>query len=521
MDNCLFFSFEFREDKKIWNRANVIVDNPLISTNYMLYMYIITTPIPYTNAAPHLGHLLEGIYTDTIRRYQNEIKQNSTLLTMGLDQHGLKIYQLANELKIDPAEFVESTGKIFTDLWESFDIKYDTFIPTHSTRHVLLAQSIFRTLKKNGHIYEKNYKGNYCVGCEDFYAPTQLIEGGLCPVHLTKPIEMEETNQFFRLSNFEQAILDFLDVVEVYPENTKNEWRSFVKQGLIDVSCTREKSRLPWGIEVPDDQDQVMYVWIEALLNYCTALFTLEEVKGMGDIEILNKIRDSYPIDLMYCSKEIAKFHLVIFPALLTALDIPLPKKCVCHGMINDSRGVKMSKSLGNVITPSEVKEIYTNDEIRFIFLHEINLIGDSEFNWDRIKENYNIFLANNYGNIFTRVTTLIQKFGYAINNESLEYNWDDYHQYFENGNSKLAFDEIFKACSFGNEYMEQTKPWELAKDESKHDEIKKILGKLLNHLKEIAFYSKPFLPDTSNILIDQLTKEEIVKISPVFLRKQ
>ncbi|MGL4757803.1 MAG: methionine--tRNA ligase [Patescibacteria group bacterium] len=492
-------------------------DNNLIIHN----MYIITTPIPYTNAEAHLGHLLEGLYTDTIRRYQQFIKKSPTLLTMGLDQHGLKIYQTAIEKGLKPEVFVENTGQTFLKLWHDFDVKFDTFVPTHSKRHIKITQALFRTLKKNGHIYEKEYKGSYCVGCEDFYAPSQLIEENKCPIHLKPVIELQEINQFFRLSEFEEEINNFLDVVQIYPENIKNEWRSFMKQGLLDVSCTREKSRLPWGIEVPDDDKQVMYVWIEALMNYCTAIFTEEESESMSDEQIVEKLRNTYPIDLMYCSKEIAKFHLIIFPALLTALDIRLPKKCVVHGMINDSNGLKMSKSLGNSIFPAELKKSYTNDEIRFIFLHEINLIGDSNYNQKRINENYNIFLSNNLGNIFTRATTMGERYGYEINKKDLKFNWKTYLDLMENGNTKLAFDEIFNACSVGNEFLEEHKPWEIAKNPANEELLRNVLGSIINHIKDIAYYLQPFMPETSNAYLELLNQKEIKKIEPLFLRKE
>jgi methionyl-tRNA synthetase len=484
-------------------------------------MYIITTPIPYTNAAPHLGHLLEGLYTDCVARYHKDIlKQSDIMLTMGLDQHGLKIYQKALEQGLEPSQFVNDTGLTFINLWKQFKVEYTEFVPTHSLRHQLLAQSIFRTLQARDYIYKKQYSGLYCVGCEDFYAPSQLDENLNCLIHHTPCIKMEESNYFFKLSQFEDVVVDFLDNVKIKPEGIKNEWYSFVKQGLMDISCTREKERLSWGVPVPNDDTQVMYVWIEALLNYCTALFTLEELQSLNDDEILSKIQKLYPIDLMYCSKEISKFHLIILPALLHALEIPLPTRCVCHGMINDSKGIKMSKSLGNGISPDQVLEVFTVEETRFIFLHEISIFGDSNFDWVRMTESYNAFLANNLGNIFTRVTTLANKHGYNTQVKPLAFDWSAYHNFFIEGDTKSAFDEIFKACNLGNEYLEQTKPWMMAKDESKTDELKNILGSIIGLLQEISTMLSPFMPDTSKHLIQCLSQNQIKKIEPVFQRK-
>jgi methionyl-tRNA synthetase len=483
-------------------------------------MYIITTPLPYTNDAPHLGHLLEGLYTDCVARYHKNILNKEVMLTMGLDQHGLKIFQKAEEQKINPSDFVHQTGLTFTNLWKQFDVEYTEFIPTHSKRHELLSQSIFRTLQKKGFIYSKQYHGLYCVGCEDFYAPSQLDEHLNCLIHKTPVIKMDETNYFFQLSKFEKEVVEFLNTISLKPEGIRTEWLSFVSQGLQDISCTREKSRLPWGIPVPDDESQVMYVWIEALLNYCTAIFTEEELLKLSDEEVITKLQKEYPIDLMYCSKEISKFHLVIFPALLTALEIPLPLKCIAHGMINDANGVKMSKSLGNGITPAQVLEQFTVEETRFIMLHEINIFGDSSFDFDRITDNYNTFLANNLGNIFTRVTTLADKYGYNLLSDNVDFNWSNYNILFVAGDTKLAFDEIFKACSIGNDYLEQHKPWMLAKDETRIEELKNVLGSIINHILNIAEFISPFMPETSKLLLSKLEIEKIVKIEPIFVRK-
>ena len=483
-------------------------------------MYIITTPLPYTNDSPHLGHLLEGLYTDCVARYQRHILNQEVMLTMGLDQHGLKILQKAQEKNIPVESFVNITGNTFTKLWKEFNVDFDQFIPTHSSRHQLLSQSIFRTLQKKGFIYSKQYHGLYCVGCEDFYVATQLDENLNCPVHKAPVIKMDETNYFFKLSSFEKEVVEFLNTIQLKPEGIRTEWLSFVSQGLQDISCTREKSRLPWGIEVPIDPTQVMYVWIEALLNYCTAIFDEHQLRTLTDEEIITKLQKTFPIDLMYCSKEISKFHLVIFPAMLSALDIPLPVRCIAHGMINDAEGTKMSKSLGNGISPEQLLTNFTIEEARFIMLHEVNIFGDSSFDFKRITENYNVFLANNLGNIFTRVTTLAEKYDYNLEANNIEFDWNIYHNYFQTGDTKLAFDEIFRACSIGNDYLEQTKPWMLAKDETKLGELSNSLGSIINHIKNIAKYIAPFMPETSALLISKLDTKKITKIEGIFARK-
>lgn len=486
-------------------------------------MYIITTPIPYTNGSPHLGHLLEALYTDTIARYQRvQLDQENVTLTMGLDQHGLKIFQNAESKAQKVEDYVDNISKEFLVLWQEFDITYTEFVPTSSQKHRLVAQALFRSLQKKGYIYKKNYNGLYCVGCEDFYAPTQLTKEGHCPIHLTLPIVMEESNYFFRLSVFESDIIRFLENTNINPEKIKNEWYSFVKQGLVDVSCSREKARLSWGIDVPDDNNQVMYVWIEALFNYCTAMFgdnySNTDLTNLDDSEILRLIQSSFPVDLLYCSKEISKFHLVIFPALLMALEIPLPKLCVVHGLINDSKGIKMSKSLGNGVYPRELVEIFGIEGTRFVFLHEVNIFGDSSLDIDKLIENYNTYLANNLGNLFTRVTTLVERYDCNFGVDIIDYNWSNYHDNMKNGDTKLAFDEIFKACSIANEYIEEAKPWQLAK-ENKDEELQNILGSLVNHLKTIAINLSPFLPQTSKTIQEHFNNSKITKLSPIFVR--
>ncbi|GAB4146348.1 MAG: hypothetical protein OHK0017_06730 [Patescibacteria group bacterium] len=382
-------------------------------------MFLITTPIPYTNSQPHLGHLLEGIFNDTIARFYRRLNDD-VILTMGLDQHGLKIYEEAIKNGQTPEEFAREQGQKFIGLWEQFNVKYDAFIHTESKEHILVSQLIWRKLAEKDFIYKKKYDGLYCIGCEDFYAPSQLTEDGLCPIHLKEPVKMSEENYFFRLSAFEETVKNFLRTADIHPDYVRKEQMNFVDSGLQDISISREKSRLPWGVAVPGDDSQVMYVWFEALINYLTGTVNLETVDRWYELpalreeteeEIWEEIRAAMPIKVLYASKEIAKFHLVIFPAMLEGCGLTLPERSLAHGLIMDAEGRKFSKSLGNGVLPAQLVEKFGIDGSRFVMLHEINIDGDTAFDWNRVTEAYNSHLADNIGNLLMRVTTLVEKF--------------------------------------------------------------------------------------------------------------
>jgi methionyl-tRNA synthetase len=380
-------------------------------------MFLITTPIPYTNSEPHLGHLMEGVFNDSLARFYRRLRSD-VILTMGLDQHGLKIYEKAIEMGQTPEVFVTEQGKKFTQLWDRFQVKYDSFVETASPEHKVVSQIVWKTLSKQDLIYKKSYTGLYCKGCEDFYAPSQLVDHK-CPIHGTEPVEMSEENYFFRLSSKSDVVKEHLLKAEIRPEHTRKEWLNFISEDLQDISISREKSRLPWGVAIPEDDSQVMYVWFEALINYLTAVVNLETIdrwvelpqfRDETEIEILAEIKEALPIDILYASKEIAKFHLIIFPAILSGLGFELPKTSLAHGLINDASGKKFSKSLNNGVYPQQLVDKIGVDGVRFVLLHEINLFGDTDFDWKRILEAYNSHLADNIGNLLMRVTTLVEK---------------------------------------------------------------------------------------------------------------
>jgi len=510
---------------------------------------LITTPIPYANAAPHLGHLLEAVFTDTIARYfrASDTAQNSLILTMGLDQHGLKMYQKAQEKNMDPADFVHAIGQTFVQLWQDFDVQPDAFIETYTPTHQRVAQAVWTRLEKKGYLFKKKYTGLYCVGCEEFKTESQLVNGR-CPLHPDQDlITVTEENYFFKLSLFQQEVEDFLHQVDVRPEFVRTEWQHFVAEGLLDMSCSREREKLPWGVPVPGDNNQVIYVWFEALINYLTAAVIEDDVHAMTDDELFAKIQTALPIQLMYCGKDIAKFHLVVFPAMLSALGLELPQQAIVHGFINDAQGRKFSKSLGNGVIPAELVEKFGTDGTRFVLLHEVNVDGDTHFNMDGMIESYNSHLADNIGNLVMRVSNLveknlegnadIQRFVIKSNTDSssipqnnkqaeiIAKNWSFAQQkYTEFESAMQAFDvrggldALLEIGRNGNELLENTQPWKMVKN-GQEKQAREVLEYLVWTLIEIGTRLQIFLPKSGQKITKVFARKSIQK-APILFQK-
>jgi methionyl-tRNA synthetase len=489
-------------------------------------MYYITTPIPYANGKPHLGHLLEAITTDTFARYQRR-KGLQVRLQMGVDQNGLKIFEKAHEEGVQVQKYVDKVTQDFQQLWKTFEIQHDAFIETSKPYHKIVSQAIWKLLEKTGSIYKKTYSGLYCTGCEDFYAPSQLVDGN-CPIHGTKPIEMEEENYFFKLSDYKTQILEFLKTADIRPAYIAKEYANFT-QDVQDISISRDSSRLPWGVEVPGDNTQVMYVWFEALINYLTAVVdgeTLDEVVEFPHLadeklaDIFSEIRDGMPIDLMYISKEVAKFHVVVFIGMLSALQFALPKQVLAHGLINDGQGRKFSKTLGNGVYPQELVEKFGVDGTRYIMLHDVNIDGDTNFDWKTITESYNAGLANVVGNLLMRVTTLIEKHlnGVVDIADVITHPYDmaKVYENMELLNPKEAIEQLLNAARWGNEQLEQKRPWTMIK-EGDIDGTRIVLTDLAVLLRDIAEGLSLFLPESGEKMYVSITKEIITKAEPLF----
>jgi methionyl-tRNA synthetase len=490
-------------------------------------MFYITTPLPYANGKPHLGHLLEAITTDTFARFYKRVKTERVFLQMGIDQFGLKIYEKAQEEGKETQQYVNEFSQGYKQLLQSFDIVYDGYVETSSACHKVVSQLIWKKLQAKGFIYKKSYSGLYCKGCEDFYAPSQLVDGK-CPVHRVALVEMSEENYFFKLSYFKTQIQDFLKCGTIKPAYIAKEQLNFVEE-LQDVSISREKSRLPWGVAVPGDSEQVMYVWFDALLNYLTAVVdeeTMDQATEFpylaedAETAIFDEIKEAFPIDLMYVSKEIAKFHVVIFIGILLGLELDLPNQTLAHGLINDKNGHKFSKSLNNGVLPEELVAKFGIDGTRFIVLHEINIDGDTNFDWETITNAFNSHLANNIGNLLMRVTTLVEKNydGFVDIYEVYDkpYKFDKVYEHLHNLDPKQALDAVLDGARWGNELLEQTKPWTLIKD-GKDKEAKEILANLCVLLWDLSEVISIFMPATGEKIHNIITAEKIEKAEPLF----
>ncbi|MCX6791253.1 MAG: methionine--tRNA ligase [Candidatus Gribaldobacteria bacterium] len=381
--------------------------------------FYLTTSIAYTNSAPHIGFALELIQADVIARYNRLLSKDVWFLT-GTDEHGSKIERKAKEEGKNTIEFCDEISSQFKALKEALNLSTDDFIrTTDQKRHWPTVQAIWKILQESGKIEKKAYQGLYCVGCEAFITAKDLVEGK-CPLHNKEPETVEEENYFFKLSEYQEPLKKILEnnEIKIIPESRRNEMLNFIKEGLEDVSCSRDSKVLSWGVPVPDDESQTIYVWFEALINYVSALGYLT-----ADDE---KFKKYWPANFHFIGKDITRFHTLLWPAMLLGLGIELPKNVFVHGYITVG-GKKMSKSLGNVVDPFELVQKYGTDLVRYFLLREISPTEDGDFTYEKLTERYNADLANGIGNLLARVVTLANKIfnsKFLISNQFLNPNF-------------------------------------------------------------------------------------------------
>jgi methionyl-tRNA synthetase len=453
--------------------------------------FYITTAIPYVNDAPHIGHGLDFTLADALARYHTQ-QGEEVFFETGTDEHGTKIYQKAKEKNVAPQAYVDSIVPLWQDFLQKLNIGATAFIRTTSPEHEKTAQLVWTQLKD--YIYKGTYEGWYCVGCESFVTPKEAADNnGICPIH-NKPYEkLSEENYYFKLSAFGDQIKQSLTAGEfkIYPEFRQNEILSLIngEGGLRDLSISRPKAQLTWGIPVPGDNDQVMYVWFEALLNYVSVL-------GYPDSENFKKF---WPPDVWVGGKDILRFHAAIFPAMLIGLDLPLPKVLLVHGHIM-SGGTKMSKTIGNVISPLEIIDNYGVDAFRYYFLRHIPTIDDGDFTWEKFENAYNNELGNELGNLVQRVAAMVNRYQEGVIGDlpRPEHDSGPYHGAMNELRLDRALDETWVMIRQLNVYLEEVKPWELAKKPEEADHLQEVLAYAAGSLQQIADLLWPFLPATA-----------------------
>ncbi|MDE2001326.1 MAG: methionine--tRNA ligase [Patescibacteria group bacterium] len=476
--------------------------------------FYITTSIAYANAAPHIGFALESLQADAIARYERQSGAETFFLT-GTDEHGSKIARAAEAAGKDPGVFVDANADRFRSLKDALNLSWDGFIRTSDRKtHWPVAQELWQRLEKSGDLYRKTYRGLYCVGHEAFVTPKDLVDGK-CADHKKEPEVIEEENWFFRLSKYTGEIELKIknDELLILPESRKNEILSLLKQGLEDISFSRPAKDLSWGVPVPGDETQTMYVWADALSNY---------ISGHGGIGAWQK----HPADVHLIGKDILRFHAAIWPAMLLSAKLPLPKSLFVHGHIL-VEGEKMSKSVGNVVDPFELVEKYGTDPVRYYLLREIPSDQDGDFGYDKFEERYNGDLANGLGNFAARVTTLASGLGSFTIGEidasvvsKIEVTERHVAEKMKNFRLSEALMAVFELIQFGDRYANDHKPWD---KNLSPEEKRKILGNLVEILRSATHFLRPFLPGTAEKIAGAVEVSDgtmtVKKIEPLFPR--
>lgn len=474
--------------------------------------FYITTPIYYPSGNPHIGHCYTTVACDSIARYRRMQGYDVMFLT-GTDEHGLKIEQKAAEKGVTPKEYVDEVVKTFKKLWSYMNISYDRYIRTTDDYHIETVQKIFKALYDKGYIYKGEYKGKYCTPCESFWTESQLDENGCCPECHREVTEAKEEAYFFKMSPFAERIEKLLTETDyLQPKTRATELvNNFIKPGLEDLCVSR--TTFKWGIPVTFDDKHVVYVWIDALSNYISAL-------GFWN-EQYNDFDKFWPADVHMVAKDIMRFHAIIWPAMLMALDLPLPKHLAVHGWITFN-GQKMSKSLGNVVDPFILGERYGADAIRYHILREMALGADSSFSNEIMINRINSDLANGLGNLVSRTVAMVDKyFGGTLPADREAGDFDaeliaeakglvaKVDEFMDKTQINNALAEIFKVISRANKYIDETAPWVLGKDESKKARLATVLYNLLETIRIVSTLLSNFMPTTMPKVWEQIGAAE------------
>lgn len=471
--------------------------------------YFLTTAIDYIQARPHLGHALEKIGADVLARFKRLTGHDVFFLT-GTDEHSLNIQRQAQKDGVAPQAFCDRMVEQWREVWSRLGISYDHFVRTTDATHEKAVQVLFEKMKAGNHIYEGVYEGWYCPSCENFIAEKELVDGK-CAIHLIAPERVKEKNYYLRLTAFQEPLLNAIRSGEfrIEPEIRRNEIVSFIQQGLQDVSISR--SSVSWGIPLSFDKSQTVWVWFDALINY---------LSGVGYANNDAECAKWWPANVHIIGKDITRFHCVIWPAMLMAAGVPLPKMVFAHGFLS-VEGEKMSKTRGTMVEPSQVLEKFSGEVLRYYLLREVSFNGDGDFSWSRLDQRYNADLANDLGNLVNRTLSMIKRYrggtipepesSETIDNEVQSLARSTAEQFRSRMDSldfKGALDQLWSFITRCNQYVEQNAPWALAKDAAKAGRLSTVLYTLAESCRVISILVSPVLPQTAEKIRVQLGLE-------------
>jgi methionyl-tRNA synthetase len=464
--------------------------------------FYITTAIDYVNNRPHLGTAYEKVAADAIARYKR-LAGFDTRFLMGNDEHSTNVEKAARAKGLDPKAYCDEMETVFRDVWKRLDISFDDFIRTTEARHIRGVQALFAKILAAGDIYKGKYEGFYCTGCERFWPEKDLIDGK-CPDHKIPAQWLSEENYFFKLSRFAGPLLEHIRKHPefIVPEIRKNEIVNVIEGGLEDISVSR--ASVAWGIPLPADPKQTVYVWFDALINY---------ISGVGYPETNGSFERYWPADLHVIGKDITRFHCVIWPAMLMSAGVPLPRTVLGHGWVH-FQGEKLSKSLGNIVNPLDISERWGADALRYYLLREVPLWRDGDFTWDLFIQRYNSDLANDWGNLFTRTVSMVHRYrggklavaeaGEALAPVIAEA-WTAYHAGFDRFEIEAGIEAAWTIIRRANRLVEEGAPWNLAKDPARAGDLDRLLGSLVVALQNTAFLLFPIMPTKASLVWETL----------------